>query len=313
MVETVATPVLLIGYQRVDTVIKILDAALSIGASQVFVSIDSPKNDDSSARENYKKLKETVDFYRGKFPELKSRFLTSNLGCSLHVLSSIDWAFESVDELIILEDDCIPSQEFFAFVNDGLDIMKRQPEIALVCGTQQVPSNLLSNIYYKSKYSMTWGWATTKTSWAEIKSGMKEAGRKININLFELNAETIYWQEGARRAYEGFVDVWDTPLVHYLHSNGKFALLPPVNLVMNVGNDSAATHMRGERKWLFRETGNYVSQRSSEAKVNSSADDWLLKHFYRIQSRHLITTRLTRLNDSIKNPNRQKIVNRWTD
>lgn len=304
-------PLLVIAYQRVDTVSQILDAALSGGTTTVFISIDAPKIQDYSSSSNYEALIELINHYRDRFPTFATRFLPTNQGCALHVLSSIDWAFESVEELIVLEDDCIPSSDFFVYVKDGLEVMRRQPDIALICGTQHSPSELSQDQYYKSKYSLTWGWATTRNSWQELRSSMINAAMNFPLGICDLDFERIYWREGSRRAYEGFVDVWDTPLVNHLRVSSKYALLPKENLVMNVGNDSAATHMKGESKWLFNESGIYRSGQQSTAQINEASDAWLSKYFYRIRPRHLITTRLTRLKDSMKKSPRENLIARW--
>jgi hypothetical protein len=311
MTKPPEVPVLVIGYQRTDSVVEILDSAISNGVSHLFLSVDAPKIRDQSSLINAMNLRTIVSTYEDKFEILQSRFLDSNLGCALHVLNSIDWAFESVDQLIVLEDDCIPSKDFFLYVNDGLEIMRRQPEIALVCGTQHSPVELCLDAYYKSKYSLTWGWATTRLSWDQIRSSMFSTGGNISLNLFDSNAERIYWQEGSRRAYEGYVDVWDTPLVYYLQTSDKYALLPRENLITNIGNDSLATHMSGDNTWLFKKTGSYQRMSNLRANQNTVADDWLSKNFFRIRIRHLFTTRVTRLRDRLSKAPLKELLLRW--
>jgi hypothetical protein len=302
---------LVIGYQRTDSVVEILDSAISSRVTRVFISIDAPKRRDQSSLNNALNLRNIVSSYEDKFEILQIRFLDYNLGCALHVLNSIDWAFESVEELIVLEDDCIPSKDFFHFVNDGLEIMRLQPEIALICGTQHVPVELCLDAYYKSKYSLTWGWATTKLSWLAIKSSMFSTGGDIPLNLFDLDVERIYWQEGCRRAFEGYVDVWDTPLVYHLQTSDKYALLPQQNLITNIGNDSLATHMSGNNFWLFKETGSYERRSTLRAHQNTLADNWLSRNFFQIRIRHLFTTRVTRLRDRLSKAPLKELLLRW--
>ena len=303
-------PILLIGYQRTETIATILDSAVKNGVSTVLVSIDAPRIVNARSLENSQKLRDIVSSYDTKFDFMETRFLETNLGCALHVLKSIDWAFERVSELIILEDDCLPSDGFFNFVKEGLLVMRNQPEISLICGTQHAPSNLFDRRYYKSKFALTWGWATTRSKWGEIKSGMAGIKNPVPLHLHDFNPERIYWQEGSRRAIEGFVDVWDTPLVNYLFTSEKFSLLPKSNLVSNVGNDSFATHMRGEKKWLFKEVTEYHCAPPVEALFNTVADEWLSRNFYRIRKRHLITTRITRLRDKFKKSSRSNLISR---
>lgn len=307
------TPLLVIGYQRTESVVSILEAALSSGITRLFISVDYPAKPSFRSLEVHQQIVEIVSQYSHKFHMLTYRYLESNQGCALHVLSSIDWAFEFVDELIILEDDCIPSAAFFDFARDGLSAMKNHSDIALVCGTQHVPREMNSWQFYKSKYALTWGWATNHSSWQAIKMNMTGAVKKMPLDLFNFNAEEIYWQEGARRAYEGFVDVWDTPLVNYLQTSDYFALLPSENLVSNIGSDRAATHMSGEDTWLFKEVGTYNLGLEEVLEVNQNADKWLATNFFRIRTRHLISTRVTRLMDLFRKPGRPTLTSRWVN
>lgn len=304
-------PLLVIGYQRTESVVTILESALSSGITRLFISVDYPAKPDSHSIEVYQQITKIVAQYNHKFQMLKSRFLESNQGCALHVLSSIDWAFEFVDELVILEDDCIPSPAFFDFVRDGLSLMKSHSDIVLICGTQHIPRQINSGQFYKSKYALTWGWATNHSSWEVIKLNMSAASSRTPLNLRNFNAGVIYWQEGARRAYKGYVDVWDTPLVNYLQTSDKYALLPSENLISNIGNDLAATHMSGEDTWLFKEVGKYNLDIKEVPETNQNADDWLAINFFRIRTRHLITTRVTRLMDYFRKPGRSNLLSRW--
>lgn len=313
MANKLEIPLLLICYQRVETVIEILDSALLSGVSCIYISVDAPKARDYCSINNFYRLKAVVESYRDKFSEFNSRFLERNVGCGIHVLSSIDWAFTSVKELIILEDDCIPAPDFFDFVKDGLEIMRRQPDIALTCGAQQAPPNSQVNSFYKSKYSLTWGWATSKVRWDEFKSTTVQGALRTSVDILDLNSERVYWREGARRALNGFVDVWDTPLVYYLQSTNKFALLPRENLISNVGNDSVATHMGGEKQWLFKSTGNYLSLGTNEVRKDLRADRWLSQNFYKIGRRHLLTTRISRLIDVFRQPKHGNLASRWME
>ena len=78
------------------------------------------------------------------------------------------------------------------------------------------------------------------------------------MNISSLDYERIYWLEGARRAYQGYVDVWDTALVALINSGPFFTLLPPTNLISNIGNDSVATHTGEDTLWTNATQGTYA-------------------------------------------------------
>ena len=51
-----------------------------------------------------------------------------------------------------------------------------------------------------------------------------------------------YWKTGFERASSGKLDSWAAPLAAIQHSLGRYSVLPPSNLVSNVGHDSFDTH-----------------------------------------------------------------------
>ena len=45
-----------------------------------------------------------------------------------------------------------------------------------------------------------------------------------------------------------------------LRENRLYSVLPSSNLVINVGNDSEATHTKGYETWLQRPLGEYINK-----------------------------------------------------
>jgi len=53
--------------------------------------------------------------------EIFRNYADSNLGCRDHVSSGLDWVFDTVEEAIIIEDDCLPDPTFFRFAEELLE------------------------------------------------------------------------------------------------------------------------------------------------------------------------------------------------
>jgi hypothetical protein len=227
------------------------------------------------------------------------------------VLSACDWAFGNYDAVAILEDDCQPSIGFFDYCQDSNEFLKKNEDVLLACGTQFVPESLTSSNPYLSKYALTWGWFTRAPQWRAIRTLLaKESNRKIP-RVWSLDYEDVYWHEGARRAYQGYVDVWDTALVAIINQGSYFALLPGDNLITNVGNDSVATHTGNDKLWTHALQEGYECGGFENITLNSQADAWLRENFYQIKFRHLITTRVTRILDFFKKSKFGSLIDRW--
>jgi hypothetical protein len=305
--------VLIVGYQRVDAIRSILEQCLAAEVRNVLLSLDSPKVVTAEALRNNALIRNLAIEYEANFDSFQSRFLDINIGCSANVLSSCDWAFNQYEAVAVLEDDCKPSLGFFEFCEDSKDFLKTNNRALLACGTQFVPASERSSSSMLSKYALTWGWFTNADNWNIIKSELRLLSHERGLNLNSLKYERVYWREGARRAYQGFVDVWDTSLVAVMNEGSYFALLPPTNLITNIGNDSVATHTGADKMWTNANQEKYASEDFGIPTVNLKADIWLKKNFYKIRFRHLFSTRITRLRDFFRKPKFDDLLIRWAN
>jgi hypothetical protein len=304
--------VLIVGYQRVEAIRSILDQCLLAEVRKVLLSLDFPKIATPETLANHERIQRLYIEYLPKFDSFLTRFLNVNIGCSANVLSSCDWAFSQHEAVAVLEDDCKPSQGFFEFCQESAGYLKTHSEVLLACGTQFVPEAERGVSPILSKYALTWGWFTDADHWKTIKSELILLSRQKKLNLITLDYERVYWGEGSRRAYQGYVDVWDTALVALINKSAYYSLLPPVNLISNIGNDSVATHTGQDKTWTNATQENYTHGDFGVPTVHAQADLWLKKNFYGITFRHLISTRITRIIDFLHKPKFDYLLNRWT-
>ena len=290
--------VLVIAYLRPDNLRRILEISRSAGVTKFFISVDFPRNASmDDLKLNAKVLSISRNFQRDSGCEVHIFERKKNVGCSAAVLSSCDWFFEYVDCGIILEDDCLPTVDFFAYCADVFPLIENNQNVWLACGTQFAPP-LSDEPWVLSRYALTWGWATTKNKWNQISSSLNEPFSALNASMERdiSISESVYWNAGALRAIRGVSDAWDTPLVQKMLLKSKLAVLPRVALVSNIGNDSQATHTHGTSIGLRLETGFYSPSPKKPNPVKE-IDGWLREYFYQISNRHVVSTRITRLID----------------
>ena len=70
-----------------------------------------------------------------------------------------------VDEGIILEDDCLPSQSFFWFCQEMLDHFRNDQAVGAICGfySNELEYKPVAS-YFFSRYLRVWGWAGWRRS-----------------------------------------------------------------------------------------------------------------------------------------------------
>ncbi len=308
---------LIVAYARSENLAQIVDTALRSGIQRIYIVLDV-SNTNTKIQAEQKQIEAFVQNFQREsdiFIHLKIR--DHNVGCSANLLSGIDWAFTDEECLAILEDDCIPSSDFFEFTDQALKYLEGREDIWISGGFRVLPHLLLDQTVL-TKYPITWGWATTRKKWQEMQEVLIEQERTFsNFNFSGCKKlEKVYWRAGARRSYQGYIDAWDIPLALAFLSKSKSALLPAASLVSNVGDDEFATHTSTKSSGIAQGVGAFqkgnFSPRSSNLLNNSIASD----HF-KIRKRHLFTTKLTALSDllsSIFGSKRQlPLIVRWKE
>jgi hypothetical protein len=304
--------VLIIGFKRYQSIKTILEICHRNGVERIYLAIDGPRVDSESDKHDGRQIQLVVEEFRSRYNgKMEYWMRKENVGSAAAVLSACDWAFRNEQDLIVLEDDCIPSDDFFRFCLEGLDVINSNTDIAMVCGSQFIPKGLSKNRWYLSKYPFIWGWATTKASWCTTVKAINEIGfssRPQTVGLVEYQ----YWKAGALRALRGKVDAWDTPLAFALIAANRTSIHSPVNLVTNIGSDQAATHTK-ELSALLHRSAEALESQAADPLPNPDSDLWIKKNIFGISLRHVLTTRLTKARDAFSRNARfnSSLLKRW--
>ena len=302
---------LVVTYRRFDNLRVIVNLCIAAGITRIYIGADGSKG--QLDHEDVAQVKLEIESLVYEYPNWIFPLINSeNVGAALNILRSCDWIFSSEKFAVVLEDDCIPSSDFFTFVRDGEKFLCDDGNVYLICGSQFAPSTITKELTSFSIYPMVWGWATTRDKWNKVSSTMILLGKsKFSFFKFESNDKT-FWRAGARRAFAGYAEGWDSALVNAIRKlNGK-VLVPGCNLVSNIGGDERATHTFQGSKWLNAELGSY-SESKLEISDNGTLDKWIRQSLYRISFRHQVTTRITYLMDKLKinKKKRLKLSSRW--
>ena len=131
------TPVLFVVFNRPDNARRVFEAIRLARPTVLYVAADGPRSgvvDEERLCRETRAIVEQVDWPC----EVQTRFQETNLGCRLAVSSAISWFFENVEEGIILEDDCLPSQSFFRFCSELLERYRDDSRVMCVAGSTYV-------------------------------------------------------------------------------------------------------------------------------------------------------------------------------
>lgn len=220
---------------------------------KLFIILDGPRKDnpeDALLCDQVKAIVEKIDWPC----EVLRNYSEVNLGCKNRPSSGISWVFQHVDRCIILEDDCVPHDDFFPFCTQLLEQYKNSSQITTITGNNfqslnPNQKNINDSSYYYSKYNHVWGWATWKRAWNLYDGDLKFWPTWKHSSEWRLhtpdNIERRFWGRIFNAVYSGRINTaWDYPWTASVWNAGGLTITPMVNLVSNIGFGSTATHTK---------------------------------------------------------------------
>ena len=234
-------PVLLIAFNRPDNTQKVFDAIAKEKPARFFLAVDGPREGREDDLKNTNLVKQLIK--KINWPcEVKTLFSEKNLGCKLAVVGAINWFFEHVDSGIILEDDCVPSHDFFDFCDLMLNRYANDSKVMLISGTnfyaEQKKFGMEKGAFF-SKYFTMWGWATWRRAWAQYDLTLESVPKKKLAQelrqAFRSSWISFFYLQIYREAKNSDFSTWDFQWSFKMLVSEAFAVAPASNLITNIG------------------------------------------------------------------------------
>jgi hypothetical protein len=240
------TPILFLVFNRPSLTQRVFDEIRKAKPKRLFVAIDGPRKDNNADLENIKKVLDIItDLDWDCKLELLER--EKNLGCGLAVSSAIDWFFSKVEEGIILEDDCVPSIDFFTFTESMLEKHRNNKAIMSINGSNPFPFDSSVYSYSFTSYNLIWGWATWKDRWGKYKYDLSQEGdfKIIYLLFLKFKFDLISvrsWYKHLKLVINKKINTWDYQWIYTCLIYNGLVVTPAHNLINNIGNDFEPTH-----------------------------------------------------------------------
>lgn len=284
----VNSPILYCCYNRLDLIKKSLEILRHIHCINLYIAIDGPKNDQDKII-----VDEVIIFIKKQKFKSNVKFLirNKNLGCKIAISSAIDWFFENEEFGIILEEDLLPSQNFFQFCDYALEKYKNEEKIMMISGTNYLGENISSNKYVFSEHFLIWGWATWKRAWKYYDVEMKKwHDKSVKQDLKDRynKKEFDFLQKRFDSFFGSYSDTWDIQWYFNCIYNRGLTVIPESNLVSNIGVEG--THSKKYYKTLFLKYGNIrMDELVSPSKIERNYDfDMKLHKIYNFKNNFYI-------------------------
>jgi len=240
------TPILLLVFNRPDKAQLVFNSIKATKPRFIYVAADGPRDHISGESDNCNMTRAVIEQIDWDC-NVSKLFRESNLGCKKAVSSAITWFFNSVEEGIILEDDCLPNPSFFPFCEELLDRYRSDSRVMQICGSNLLRGwQRLPYSYYYSSYGPIWGWASWRRAWKYYDVDMKNWPRIKEEGILEdicLNGDEVAWRRDIYdKLFNGEIDTWDLQWGYSKMINYGLSITPNTNLISNIGFDSNASH-----------------------------------------------------------------------
>ena len=240
--------VVIIVFNRPEKTRIVLEQVLEAKPSKLFVIADGPRDDHPN---DSFLVDKTRALFAGSFENIEVVRLYSevNLGLRQRVLSGLDEVFNAEDSAIILEDDCLPHQDFFQFASELLQRYEGNAAVGLISANNFAPNPRMKTSYYFSTHPRIWGWATWRSTWSEFRSEPPPMplGNE-HRQIIKSRLPGTFRSRGFLRLTENAarLDSWAIQFAVSCHLTNKLIVVPKVNLVKNIGFGRDSTHTKFE-------------------------------------------------------------------
>jgi hypothetical protein len=246
--EGSGAPVLLTVFNRPDHTREVLEGICVARPRVLFVSADGPRAGRQDDVQRCREVRETVRSVDWDC-DVRTRFHEQNLGLKRAMTTALDWFFSEVGEGIVLEDDCLPSPDFFRFCSELLERYRHDERVMQISGNNYLMGRHAGDAsYYFSRLNDVSGWATWRRAWEHFDLAMRGFSRfrgegriKDYLPDPQIAAWLMTYLEEAYRADER-EGIWSSAWAFAICSQNGLTAVPSVNLVTNIGFDRDATH-----------------------------------------------------------------------
>jgi hypothetical protein len=233
-------PVLFVIFNRPDIAYKSFLEIKKYQPTNLYIAADGPRKEKfdevNLCNETRLKIINSIDWNCN----IHQLFRDINIGVDKNVYEAINWMFETEKWGVIIEDDCIISQDFFYLCESAFPKYEHEEVVAHICANNTKPLTQKSSKIEFVNFPTSWGWGTWREKWYNIMdiemTGYKDVTLFDTIHKFGLLRGCMYfkyWEYAYRHREE--LKTWDTIWQYNILVNNYLCILPCVNLAINNG------------------------------------------------------------------------------
>lgn len=245
-----ASPVALFVFNRPDLTKRVLDEIYDYGPSRLYLCSDQGRNPEEKAI--VASVREMVERTVPSRIELLRLYADENVGVLGNLGHNMIKILSCEDRCIFLEDDNLPSQDFFRYCDMMLDRFSDDDDVLWICGTNyldEFPPRYAFDVAFTQHHFpcgfATWGRKFLRDykvdpygdpqAWRRFKSSF--GSWSLWAQDYVANKKTEYLLKHGPRHCS-----WDRQMQFAVRGQGRLGIIPRHNLIENIGVDERSTH-----------------------------------------------------------------------
>ena len=159
---------------------------------------------------------------------------------------------ETEEQIIVLENDDVPSMCFFTFCDEMLERYRNEKQVFMICGRNQLgETHYDQNSYFFSRSASIWGGATWRDRWQRVDFKHNFLLDREKVKKVRKAFPTYY--SGMRfidtctrhrniSLRDNKVASYESPIAATIYLNDFLSIVPAKNLIQNVGITGDSEH-----------------------------------------------------------------------
>jgi len=235
-------PVAFFVYNRPQHTQRALDALKLNNIPLLYVFSDGPKTAaDIPKVEEIRNIIDRIDWVEKKVIKEET-----NKGLANSIAAGVSRVIDEHNEIIVLEDDCVPAEDFYSYMCQCLEYYKNEESVYCISAFLNPIKNRAFrgydyDVFFWGRF-WSWGWATWRRAWKMYKHDVnvladEAAAKKINLDRFGSDIlPTI------QRNRDKLADCWAINWFLVMVLNNAVSVFPVRSRVQNIGFDGTGVH-----------------------------------------------------------------------
>ena len=240
-------PIALFCFNRPEHLKKTLDALKENSLAKdsiLYIFSDGPRSNNELDFDLVNDVRNLISKADG-FKKVNHIISKENRGLANSVISGITQLLKNHENVIVLEDDILVSNDFLQFMNDCLVKYKNDASIFSISGysfkIDKVENAPELNLV---KRASSWGWAT----WLEVWQKVDWEVPLFDSFMQDKNAQNRFMDAGIDqlpmlvKQKLGIINSWAIRWTYHHFVNSGYCLVPKHSKVKNIGTDGSGTN-----------------------------------------------------------------------